>query len=116
MEIGSQKFGDEVAVVVSLDAPHFRDTRNVHVFQRRDKDITQADNLRSVSESLLSCYFLKKKEGKKTDVLMAEMLKQLQLPVGSLGQHRGAKRLHDFLDCDWLRCQLILRRAVRWAD
>ena len=51
-----------------------------------------------------------------TDILVAEMLEQFQLPVGSLGQHRGAERLHDFLDCDWLRCQLILCRAVEWPS
>lgn len=48
----------------------------------------------------------------KTDVLMTKMLKQLQLAVGSLGQDGGTEGLHDFLDSDWLRCQLVLRRTI----
>jgi hypothetical protein len=47
---------------------------------------------------------------------MAEMFEKLQLPVGSLGKNRGAERLHDFLDRNWLRCQLIFSGTVEWAD
>lgn len=43
---------------------------------------------------------------------MAEMLEQLQLPVGSLGQNGGTEGLHDFFNCDWLCSQLVFGRAV----
>lgn len=43
---------------------------------------------------------------------MSEMLEQLQLSVGTLGQDRGAEGLHDLLDRDRLAGQLVSRRAI----
>lgn len=43
---------------------------------------------------------------------MAEMLEQLQLPVGSLGQNGGTEGLHDFFNRHWLCSQLVFGRAV----
>lgn len=51
MEVSSQKFGDEVAVVVSLYcSPRFVGKGDIHVFQRRNENVTQADNLWDVSK------------------------------------------------------------------
>jgi hypothetical protein len=49
--------------------------------------------------------------GQSTNILVFEMLEQLQLSVGPLGQDRRAERLHDLLDGDILVCQLVPSRA-----
>ena len=43
---------------------------------------------------------------------MTEVLEQFQLSVGTLGEHWGAERFHDFLDCDGLTSELVFGRAV----
>jgi hypothetical protein len=43
---------------------------------------------------------------------MPEMLEQLQLSKGALGQDGRAEWFHDFLDRDRLTGQFVLRRAV----
>jgi hypothetical protein len=68
-----------------------------------------------VSASKLDSRFYFSLDGN-TNVFVAEMLEKLQLPVGSLGQNRGAERLHDFLDRNRLRCQLISSRTIEWPD
>lgn len=47
----------------------------------------------------------------KAYILVSEMLEQLQLSVGTLGEDRGAEGLHDLLDRDGLAGQLVPRRA-----
>jgi len=42
---------------------------------------------------------------------MPQMLQQLQLTVGTLGEHRSTEGLHDLLDSNSLACQLVLGRA-----
>lgn len=51
-----------------------------------------------------------------TDVFMAEMFQQLQLPISALGQHGSAEGLHDLLDRDWLGSQLVFRRTISMAS
>ena len=46
-----------------------------------------------------------------THILMSQVLQELQLAVGTLGQDRCAERLHDLLDSDGLVCELILCRT-----
>lgn len=43
---------------------------------------------------------------------MTKVLEEFQLPVGSLGQNRGAEGLHDFFNCDGLCGQLVSRGAI----
>ena len=83
----------------------------VHVLEWRDEDVAQRDNLfqecqqvrfSGVETSLV----------KITDIFMLQMLEQLQLPVGPLGQDRCTERLHDLLDSDILVRELVLGRAV----
>ena len=40
-------------------------------------------------------------------ILMAEMLQQLELPVGAFGKDRSAEGLHDLLDCHGLASELV---------
>lgn len=61
-----------------------------HVLKGRDEDVTERD-----------------------DVLVPQVLKQLQLSVCSLGQDRGAERLHDLLDGDILSSELIFGGAIQ---
>ena len=42
---------------------------------------------------------------------MPQMLEQLQLSIGTLGQDRRAERFHDLLDGNILAGELIFRRA-----
>lgn len=46
-------------------------------------------------------------------ILMAEMLEQLELPVGAFRKDGGAKGFHDLLDCHCLASELVFGRAVR---
>jgi hypothetical protein len=46
-----------------------------------------------------------------THILMPQVLEQLQLAVGTLGQDGCAERLHDLLDGNGLVCELILCRT-----
>jgi hypothetical protein len=48
----------------------------------------------------------------KTNVLVLQMLEQLQLAVCPLGEHRGAKGLHNLFDGDIGAGKLVLRGAV----
>lgn len=41
-------------------------------------------------------------------ILMSQMLEELQLTVGSLGQDRCAERLHNLFDGDGLPSKLVL--------
>lgn len=43
---------------------------------------------------------------------MLQVFEQLQFSVGSLGEHRGAERLHDLLDGDILAGELVSGGAV----
>lgn len=45
-------------------------------------------------------------------ILVAKMLQQFELSVGSLREDRSAKRLHDLFDRDRLARQLVLGRTV----
>lgn len=47
-----------------------------------------------------------------THILVSQMLQELQLAVGTLGQDRCAERLHDLLDSDGLACELVLCRTA----
>ena len=47
-----------------------------------------------------------------TDILMSQVLQELQLAVGTLGQNRCAERLHDLLDSNGLACELVLCRTA----
>lgn len=80
---------------------------NLHILKWRDEDIAQADNLWRWS--------VRARRGPrlagKAYVLMSEVLEQLQLSVSTLGEDRGAERLHDLLDRDRLAGQLVPRRA-----
>lgn len=60
----------------------------VNVFERRDKDVAQAD-----------------------DVFMANVLEKLEFSVGSLGENGGGKGLHDLFDGDRSACELVVGRA-----
>lgn len=55
-----------------------------------------------------------------TYVLMAKMLQQLELTVGSLGEDWSTERLHDLLDCNGLSGELVLcgaeQRSASVAD
>jgi hypothetical protein len=42
---------------------------------------------------------------------MSQVLQELQLAVGALGQDRCAERLHDLLDSNSLVCELVLCRT-----
>jgi hypothetical protein len=78
----------------------------LHVFEGGDENIAQADNLQ-ISQTRLRPEF-----GINAHILVAQMLEQLQLAVGSLGQDRSAEGLHDLLDRHRLVCELVLRRAA----
>lgn len=54
---------------------------------------------------------LPEKDGR-SYVLMAQMLEKLQLAVCALGQNGCAEGLHDLLDCDGRRGELILCGTV----
>lgn len=87
---------------------------DVHVFEGRDKDVAQADNLQGWSVTLLAHTRGVWTEGVrgKTHVLVSEMLEQLQLTVGTFREDRSAEGLHDLLDSDRLAGQLVSRRAI----
>lgn len=53
--------------------------------------------------------------GDSTYILVLEMLQQLQLSVGSLGQNRCAERLHDLFDCDIGTSEVVFGRATQTA-
>ena len=52
------------------------------------------------------------KKGARQYVLVAQMLEELQLAVCALRQHGCAEGLHDLLDCDGRRGELILCGTV----
>lgn len=52
------------------------------------------------------------RNGQVSYIFMPQMLQELKFSVGSLGQHRGAERLHDFLDSNGLAGKLIFGGAV----
>lgn len=47
-----------------------------------------------------------------THILVSQVLQELQLTVGALGQNRCAERLHDLLDSNGLVCELVLCRTA----
>ena len=71
-----------------------------------------------MSLKLMTCYLFSetahavKKSGASSYVLVAQMLEELQLAVCALGQNGCAERLHDLLDCDRRRGELILCGTV----
>lgn len=48
-----------------------------------------------------------------TYIFMSQVLEQLELSIGPLGQDRRAERLHDLLDGDGLVCQLVFGGAAQ---
>lgn len=71
-----------------------------------------------MSLKLMTCYLFSEtahicpKRGARSYVLMAQVLEELQLAVCALGQNRCAEGLHDLLDCDGRRGELILCGTV----
>ena len=71
-----------------------------------------------MSLKLMTCYLFSEaahaviKSGASSYVLMAQVLQELQLAVCALGQNGCAERLHDLLDCDGRRGELILCGTV----
>jgi len=59
-----------------------------------------------MSLKLMTCYLFSggpqvhRERGAKSYVLVAQVLKELQLAVCALGQNGCAEGLHDLLDCD----------------
>lgn len=83
---------------------------DIHVLERRDEDVAKTDDLwvdvqraaRDVSKGICD---------KKTYVLMAQMLEQLELAVCALGEDGRAEGLHDLLDRNGRSGELILGRT-----
>ena len=95
MKIGTKQLGHEVAAVLYQFLSGCGDGQasgkgDKHVLKGRDEDVTQRD-----------------------DILVPQVLEQLQLSVRSLGQNRGAERLHDLLDGDILSSELIFGGAIQ---
>ena len=71
-----------------------------------------------MSLKLMTCYLFSEtaqicpKRGAASYILMAQMLEKLQLAVCALGQNGCAEGLHDLLDCDGRRGELILCGTV----
>ena len=71
-----------------------------------------------MSLKLMTCCLLSEtahivsKRGACSYVLVAQMLEKLQLAVCALGQNGCAEGLHDLLDCDGRRSELILCGTV----
>lgn len=76
-----------------------------HVFEGRDEDITEGDDL--LSSILIFIFPLIV-----AHILMTQMLQKLQLSVGSFGQDRSGEGLHDLLHGDGLLSQLIFGGAA----
>jgi hypothetical protein len=55
---------------------------------------------------------LSRRPALKTNILVLQMLEQLQLSISSLGEHRGAERLHDLFDGNILVGELIFGGAA----
>ena len=81
--------------------------RSVHVFEGRDENIAQRNNLEPTCELQRpsvrdwSAY-----------VFVPEVLQKLQLSIRTLGEDWSAERLHDLLDSNILVCQLVACRAI----
>lgn len=80
----------------------------LHVLERRNKNVAQADNLLAIN---IVMALEQKKVRTGTDVLVSEMLQKLQFAIRPFREDWGAEGLHDFLDSNRLRGQLIPRRA-----
>lgn len=78
--------------------------RIIHVFEWRDEDITQADDLCTFS-------FFSLRYGVLSYVFMAQVLQQLEFSIRALREDRSAERLHDLLDGHGLAGELVLCRA-----
>jgi hypothetical protein len=65
--------------------------------------------LMTCGPSQMDC--LSEKKFSNTHILVPQVLQELQLAVGTLGQDRCAERLHDLLDSNGLVCELILGRT-----
>jgi len=101
--------------VMSLKIVYFQEKNgfrhtDIHVLERRDEDVTETDDLLYVI--CLAEFTRRTRTGKKSYVLVAQVLEQLQLTVCALGQDGCAEGLHDLLDCDGRGSELILGRAV----
>lgn len=102
VEVGSEELSDKV-----------------DVFERRDEDVAQRDDLTSgrqtgqhIRQKTRRTEAASAKMKSKTHVLVADVLQQLELSVGPLAQYRCRKRLHDLLDGDRGVCELVLCGAV----
>lgn len=84
---------------------------NIHVFEGRDENITEANDLLNGSDRRWS-----EQINKKTDVLVLYVFEEFKLPIGTLAEDGGAKRLHNLFDCDRGAGQLILCRAGNGID
>lgn len=106
MEIGSEEFGNEVAgeLLDSCTPTSASQVLNIHILERRDKDITERDDLHGVSAG---AGLWGAKLAVDTHILVPEMLQQLQFSVGPFSQDRSAERLHNLLDGDILVRELV---------
>jgi hypothetical protein len=77
----------------------------IHVFQRRDENITQADDL--CKFSLFSV-----QRGVLAYVFMPKVLQQLEFPICTLREYRSAEGLHNLLDRHRLAGELVLCRTT----
>ena len=137
MEIGTKEFCDEIAAMLSAQGRG--ETRrgrgrancswvNAHVFQRRDEDITEGNDLIKSLISIMKRTIVRTRQntwgrvqssyaglsygGAGAHVFMLKVLEQLELTVCTFGEHRCAERLHDLLDGNILVGELIPGRAV----
>lgn len=78
---------------------------HVHVLKRGDENVAKTDDLEAYQSPPL------KEKHSISYVLMSEVLQELQLSVGSLGQDGRAERLHNLLDGHGLAGKLIFGRA-----
>ena len=105
MQIGSEKLGDEV-------------TERLAITSARSACVTyiSSNGEMKISLKLIIWYVVRTCSTRTVRydpyVLVPQVLKQLQLAVGTLREDRSAERLHDLLDRYGLAGELILRRAA----
>lgn len=105
VEISAEEFGDEVAIGVSV---RWRGSwESLHVLERRNEDVAQADNLLLLGPAA--------RVRGNTHILVPQMLQELQFSVCALRQNRSAEGLHDLLDGNGLAGELVLCRTGSWS-
>ena len=114
MKISAEKLSHEIADKTMRAKGQDGEGLDPHVLQRRDENVTEANDLVRRRNGLGK--IPSEEKGKPTHIFVLNVLEEFELTVGTFGEDGRAEGFHDLLDGDRCTCELVLCRTDKSCE